>query len=173
MKKHIIGLMLFSFIVSAAVVIYGFLNILFPVPNPVTVYLPQYVPSGKTHCNLRGEVKESKISSVKVKQAVINLQTKEFSWEIDASKIDAPVNLHFFSKENGGTYYITSSPFVALSHTGRANITEAFDFMHKPVFSENLYVIGDYYYESKIYGKANPPKFDINKATSVTIDYGK
>ena len=168
MKKHIIGLALFSFIVITAAVVYA----IFSVPEIIPVSAPKYVPAERTHCNMRRKIKESKFSRVEVTQAIINLQTKEFSWEVAAPETDAPINLHFFTKENGGTRYLTSLPFVTLSHTGQVKINKAFKFLYDRKSYENLYVIGEYYYESEIYNEANPPRFDINKATAVTFNYG-
>ena len=168
MRKHIIGLVIFSFIVGAAAVVYAIFN----VPEIIPVFAPQYAPVERTHCKMRREIKEPEINSIEVEQATINLRTKEFNWEIIAPETDAAIKLHFFSKGNYGTKYLISSPVINFSHTGSLRINKSFRFLYDRESYENLYVIGEFYSESKVYNETNPPEFDIKKATAVTFNYG-
>ena len=78
MKKHIIGLAVFSFIVGASTIIFSVLSpseiIPVPVPQNNSTNLP-------TSCwAMKRELKEFNSNSSIIKQAVFNLNTKQFSW---------------------------------------------------------------------------------------------
>lgn len=178
MKKHIFGLALFSFIVSATVVVYAIFN----VPEIVRVYevvsIPQYVETERTYCNKREKVK---INSIEIKQAVLGLQTKQFNWELATPDGNKLIALHFFSKDASGTRYITSEQINnKFSHNGVLKFSDSYSWLNKRNSYKNLYVIaqldseGVYHYENyQAYGNGFQPKFDAAKATAVTLDYGK
>jgi len=170
MKKHIIGLALFSFIVSAATVIYA----LFNVPETITVSAPQYIPAQNSYCKKKRAAKKSEINSIEIKQAVINVRTEELNWEIIAPEVDAQVVLYFFSKDRKGTHYLSSSLVIPeFSRTGKLKINKPFKFLYESKSYNNLYVIAKFVSESEIYDQSNPPEFDEAKATAVTVDYGE
>jgi len=179
MKKHILGLALFSFIVSAAAVVYAFFNVpeIVQVSEVITVSEPQYVPT-RTSCKMRSTPKNN---SIKIEQAVLNLQTKQFNWELATPDREEAIALHFFSKDAGGTRYITSEQINnKFSHNGVLKFSDSYRWLNKRDSYENLYVIAQFdsevinYSENfQVYGDRFQPKFDAAKATAVTIDSGK
>ena len=184
MKKHIIGLALFSFIVTTAAVIYGFLSF----PKIIPVPAPQYSPaSAPTSCwKMKRERKELKSNSIEVKQAVFDTETRQFNWELETPNKNEPIELHFFIKDEKGTRYITSEQVTneqvtnKLSHNGILRFSNSYDWLNKRRSFENLYVIAQFesdatnYNENfQVYGNKFQPKFDAMKATAVTVDYGK
>jgi hypothetical protein len=166
MKKHIFGLAVFSFIVGAAAIAYAVFN----VPKtigvadviPVSVVPQNYSTGGMTSCwNMRRGAKESNFDEPIIKQAVFNLKTKEFSWQLASPNVDLPIALHLFVKDEKGTRYVDG--FLAVDSFEWANAPESF---------ANLYVIAERAPQMK-FDKKNPPKFDANKAIAVSLDYGK
>jgi len=166
MKKHIFGLAVFSFIVGAAAIAFAVFN----VPETIrvaevapVVVVPQNDSSHKpTSCwNMRRTSKESNLENLIVRQAVFNLKTKEFSWELAAPKADLPIALHLFVKDEKGTRYVDG--FLAV---------DSFEWVDELESYENLYVIAERAPQSK-FDKKNHPKFDADKATAVSLDYGE
>ncbi len=176
--KHIIGLALFSFIVSAAAVVYALFNVPEIVPVYEIVLTPQYVPAQRTHCKMK---KNTKINSIEVRQAVLDLQTKQFNWELSAPDVDEPIALHFFSKDNRGTRYIASEQVAdTFSRNGVLRFSDSYEWLNKRKSYENLYVIAQFASEAEnysenyqVYDNKFQPKFDAAKATAVTVDYGE
>lgn len=178
MKKHILGLALFSFIVSAAAIVYGFFNVpkIVPVAEVITVSVPQY--EVKRSC--RGKLKLNKTASIEIRQAVLDLETKQFNWELATPEIDQPIALHFFSNDDKGALYITSEQINnKFSHNGILKFSNSYSWLNKRKSHENLYVIAQFdsdatnYSENyQVYGNKFQPKFDAAKATAVTVDYG-
>ncbi len=69
MKKHIVGLAIFSFIVSAAAIVYAIFNV--PEVIPVSVVPQSDSLSKPTACwNTKRKLNESKIDSPTITQAV-------------------------------------------------------------------------------------------------------
>lgn len=173
MKKHIIGLMLFGFIVSATAIVYAFFNVseFAQVNEVVSVSTPQYVSSEKTHSKMR---LKSRSNSIEVRQAVLNIQTKEFSWELVTPQDDLMLVLHFFLKDNEGTHYITTEqqPHITMKAGKHRFNTTSFDWLSERKSYENLYVTAEFFPEYD-YTYDYQPTFDATKATAVTIDYGK
>lgn len=178
MKKHIIGLALFSFIVSASAVVYALFNMPEITPVYEVVSTPQYVPAERTRCKMK---KESKVDSIEIKQAVLSLQTKQFTWELETPDIDEAIVLHFFSKDNTGVRYITSETVNnSFAHNGVLRYSSSYNWLNKRQSYENLYVTAQFDSEAtnysenyQVYGNKFQPKFDAAKATAVTVDYGK
>jgi hypothetical protein len=174
MKKHIFGLAIFSFIVGSAAIVYSFFNVpeIVPVPAVITVSESQPVLMRKTSCKAR-VIK--KTGGVEIKQAVFNLHTGQFSWELATPDVDAQVALHFYSKDENGTRYImTERVNNKFSHNGILRYSSSYGWLIKRKSHENLYVIAEFEPESENYNfSTSQPKFDALKATAVTIDYGK
>ncbi len=174
MKKHIIGLALFSFIVSAAAIVYA----LFNVPEIVSISAPQYIPAKKTHCKMR---REFKINSIEIRQAVLNWHTEQFDWELAIPEIDEPIVLHFFSVGHRGTWYIASEKVSNTSHrNGLLQFRSSYDWLDKLQANQSLYVTAQFDSEAvnysenyQVYDDKFQPKFDTAKAVPVTIDYDK
>ncbi len=177
MKKHIIGLALFSFIVSVAAIVYAFFNVpeIVPVAEVITVSAQQSVPV-RYSCKMKRSNR-----SVEIRQAVLDLQTKQFNWELATPEIDEPIALHFFSNDDKGTRYITSEQINnKFSHNGVLRFSNSYSWLNKRKSYENLYVIAQFDSEAtnysenyQVYGNKFQPKFDAAKATAVTIDYGE
>ena len=172
MKKHIFGLLIFGFIVSAAAIVYTIFNVS-DVEEAFVITNNENYPEVKSCWRMNKEPKDSNTSSIKVNQAVLNLATKEFTWELSTPEISAPVALHFFSKDDKGTRYLTtetvfnnSSRKVRLENLGAIRRIKG-----KPVI--NLYVIAESNLLSKVDGKDYQPKFDATQATAVVIDYSE
>ncbi len=178
MKKHILGLGLFSFIVSIAAVVYALFPVpeIIPVSEVITVSAPQY--NAKRSCRMK--VKENKVSLIEVRQAVLDLQTKQFNWELATPDIDEPIALHFFSNDDKGTRYIASEQINnKFSHNGILKFSNSYSWLNKRKSYENLYVIAQFDSEAvnysknyQVYGNKFQPKFDAAKATAVTVNYG-
>lgn len=173
MKKHILGLAIFSFIVGTAALVYGLFAALLPTPRVAPVETPSVTtyPSTKSCWKMK---QESKIDSVQVYQAVFNLQSKEFSWELTTTKSNAPIALHFFSKDGAGTRYITTETVNgSLAHNGFLKFNTNYPWMGKDNSFENLYVVPEFVPSGANYSNAVQPRFDAANATAVTLDYGK
>ena len=172
MKKHIFGLAVFSLIVGAAAFIYAMFNVV----NVEEVFV---VTNNQTHpiksCwKMKQESEKFIVNSVKVNQAILNLQTKEFSWEIATPETDSPISLHFFSKDGGRTRYITTEIVNdRFSRNGLLKFNNTYQWLNKRKSFNNLYVIADSDSLFEIYGEDYKPKFDAIKATAVTINHGE
>ena len=152
MKKHIIGLALFSFIDSAAAVIYA----LFPVPEiaPVSEVITVSVPQYNVKRSCRMKLKMNKIPSIEVRQAVLDLQTRQFNWELATPDIDEPIALHFFSNDDKGTRYITTEQINnKFSHNGILKFSNSYGWLNKRKSYENLYVIAQFDSEAVNYSE--------------------
>jgi hypothetical protein len=181
MKKHIIGLTLFSIIVGTAIFIYGMFNVVNVEEEVFVITNTQTYPTTKSCRKFKEELKDSNLNKLMVKQAVLNLQTKQFNWELATPDIDEPIALHFFSKDGNGTRYITSEQINnKFSHNGILRYSSSYNWLNKRKSYENLYVIAQFksdavnYSENyQVYGNKFQPKFDASKATAVTVDYGE
>lgn len=172
MKKHIFGLMLFSFIVSTAAIVYGFLNILFPVPNSVSVFEPQYAPAERAYYKMR---EKSEASSIEIKQAVFNTRTKSLSWELESSRaVEFPV-LHLFVKDEKGARLLDSIDTVRyFTDADATKFSNQYLELSNVSSKTNLYLIPDTNASSAENETGRyDVMFDSAKAFPVTIDYGK
>lgn len=180
MTKHIIGLALFSFIVGVSAIVYALFNVpeIVPVYEVINISAPQYAPVKRTGCKMN---RASKINAIEIKQAVLDLQTKQFSWELATPDIDEQIALHFFSKDSSGTRYITTEYINnTFSYNGILRYSSSYNWLNKRKSHENLYVTAQFESELTNYNEphqyhinTSQPKFDARKATAVTIDYGK
>ena len=171
MKKHIIGLTLFSVIVSAAAVVFAVFN----VPEIVSVSVPQYVLAERTHCKMRQSANRSKIDSLMVTQAVLDLKTKQINWELSTSSANPGIALHFFVKNRNGTRYVNSEllPVIYRNEDVPMNGTSSYEWLDNLGSYENLYVAAEYTTWKKFQDKTVQPKFDAEKATSVLLYSGE
>ncbi len=175
MKKHIIGLTLFSFIVSAAAVVYAFFNVpeIIPVSEVVAVSAPQYVPVQRNHCKMRRQLEESEVNSSIITQAVFNMKTKKLSWNLVSADSDYPTLLHFFVKDEKGLRQIPSLYVEYAEKDGELNFSESYGNLSRISPRANLYLIADtnsYLYSGDL---KRVVEFDSSKAIPVIIDYGK
>lgn len=180
MKKHVFGLLIFGFIVSAAAIVYGVFNVS-NVEEVFVITSGEAYPEVKSCWRMSKELKDSNVGSVKVNQAVLNLQTKQFYWEVFAPNSYEPIDVHIFSKDESGIRYIdTQRIYSGISHNGKYSSINSYEWTNKLKSFENLYVIARTASESKnylenfqVYGNKYQPKFDATKATAVTISYGE
>jgi hypothetical protein len=184
MKKHILGLGLFSFIVITA----GFIYSMFSVANVEEVLVIKNIEPYESHpmpnsCwKMKRASKESNVGKLTVKQAVFDLQTKHFNWELATPDIDEMIELQFFSNDGKNVKYIASERVNnKFSHNGSLKFSNSsYGWLSERNSYKNLYVIARFESEMKnysenyqAYGNRFQPKFDAAKATAVTVDYGE
>jgi hypothetical protein len=174
MKKHILGIAVFSLIVGVSVFVYC----VFAFENVKTDCFPQLqnkIVESVVYNEVGGGGSggERKI----IKQAVLDLKTKQMNWELyeDRNK-QKPVLIHFFSADKNGERFIktvyapTADEFVS-----------SYDWLDRLGKYENLYVIAEYEnvdpnrYSKSSQVKPMPlemPAFEINKAVPILIYSG-
>ncbi len=172
MKKHIIGFTLFSIIVGTAAFIYAMFNVV----KVEEVFAPAYTPTyQRNSCwKMKRDLKET-INSPTITQAIFNLKTKKFSWNLSTVETDSPIVLHFFVNDGKGTRYIGSDPAKNLVSDGELNFSRSYTKLDKINSRTNLYLIAEMNATSSIYGyhKSRQVEFDASKAVAVTVDYGE
>jgi len=164
MKKHIIGLALFSFIVSAAVFIYK------------NVFAVRELPPVKSYSvkTVTGDANRKVSKELRVEQGVYKLKSKLLVWELSAPKVNSPVVFHFFVKDEKGTRHITSGQGVASCLIdAKLEFKTYYSGLDNLKSYENLYVVPEFGTSSKVYDKGFEPKFDVDKATPILIDSGE
>ncbi len=167
MKKHIIGLALFSFIVSAAAVVYAFFNVteipLVSAPQNSSTDLPfscwRIKPEQRNFIN----------DAVKVRQAVFESDTQTLKFELDAPTNDR-IGMHFFVKDAAGTRYINSF-FTINSKEIRG--TQTYRYLENLESTGNLYVMAESTSWDEHQSGNSHPEFDVKSATPILLDYGK
>jgi len=172
MKKHIIGFTLFSIIVGTAAFIYAMFNVV----NVEEVFAPAYTPTyQRNSCwKMKRDFKESNVGSPVIRQAVLDLKTKQLNWELATPQPNSKIALHFFIKDESGTRYINSAlaPESGFEN-GVVKATSSYLWLDNLDSYENLYVIAEITSRSDYKNKNNQPKFDQAKATSVLLYSGK
>ena len=172
MKKHVIGFTLFSIIVGTAAFIYAMFNIV----NVEEVFAPAYTPTYQTKScwKTKRDFKESSVGAPVVRQAVLDLRTKQLNWELAAPQTNSIIALHFFVKDKSGARYINSAlaPESGFEN-GVIKATSSYRWLDNLDSYENLYVIAEFTSRSNYQNKNNPPKFDSAKATSVLLYSGE
>ena len=172
MKKHIIGFTIFSIIVGTAAFIYAMFNIV----NVEEVFTPAYTPAyqGKSCWKMKQDLKESNVDSPVVRQAVLDLKTKQLNWELAAPQTKSKIALHFFIKDENGTRYINSAlaPESGFEN-GVIKATSSYLWLDNLDSYKNLYVVAEFTSWSNYQNKNNPPKFDSGRATSVLLYSGE
>ncbi|MGI8788016.1 MAG: hypothetical protein ACR2HG_09680 [Pyrinomonadaceae bacterium] len=171
MRKHFIGLGLFSFIVVSAAVIYA----VFSVPEINSVIVSRYeTTSMPTSCwRMKRESSETKVRPLMVKQAVLDLKTKQLNWELTVPSPTSQITLHFFVKDKNKTRYINSISVPAGFENGIVNAASSYKWLDNLASYENLYVMPEYTSQDKLKNENAPPKFDADKATSVLLYSGE
>ncbi len=186
MKKHIIGFAIFSLIVGTTAFIYAMFNVVRVEEVPAPTYYQTYSPT-KSCWKMKRELRESKLDSPKISQAVFNLKTKQLDWKLDTPEIAAPIRLHFFVKDENGTRYIASEQILSSGlrsgqvgmdkraidmegREGEVKFTSSYLSLDNLDSYENLYVIAERVPQTRVNYQ---PKFDAVKATAVLVDSGK
>lgn len=172
MKKHIIGFTLFSIIVGTAAFIYAMFNVV----KVEEVFTPAYTPTyQRNSCwKMKRELKETSVASPVVRQAVLDLKTKQLNWELAAPLSNSQIALHFFVKDENGTRYINSA-FVPKSgfENGVNKATSSYQWLDNLDSYENLYVTAEFTTWSDYQNRRLQPKFDAGRATSVLLYSGE
>ena len=169
MKKHILGLALFSFIVSAAAIVYAVLNFNEIIPVSEINSTPQYIPSERTRCKMK---RQSKTNSIEITQAVYNARTKHSNLELAVSRDVRAIALHFFSKNNNDSQYIKTVQLEGGGDYRNVSIDfEAFDWLNKRASRGNFFVIAESTNEYLYIDSENQPKFDSQKAVAITVGH--
>lgn len=172
MKKHIVGLTLFSFIVVAAAIVYSMFSLSQVEEVPAPADYQHY--SSKTSCwKMKSK---SNVASPFVNQAVFNAKTKRFSWYLSKSETSSSILLHFFVSDAKGIRYIDSVPADGLKGDGELNYSPFYMELNKLDSQANFYLITEVdtllpYKNFNEYSRA--VAFDASKAIAVTINYGK
>ena len=168
MIKHYFGFALFSFIVGTSAVIYAMVNVV----NVNEVTVPSYstYSPGKSCWKMKRESRETNISSPTIRQAVINLKTKQLKWELDTSQVNTPIALNFFIKGENGTRYVSSTFLFMIDYQdGSVDMTSFCEWLNNLDSYENLYVIAESVPTSAYKNKNFQPIFDQSKATAVLV----
>ena len=179
MFKHLVGFVIFSFIVGLSWFASGFF---YEMPNADSVYV--YEPSVKVYekrnCNLR-KYKASESADIELKQAVFNIKTKRLdtSFEIKSIYADSKyvnLKLHFFAKDADGARYLATEDIMVSPETDNSGVTKWNEsssslWLDNLNDYDNLYVIPDAD-EGYVYSESNNkivPLFEEGKAFPVII----
>lgn len=155
MKKHLFGLVVFSFIVGAAIV---YRSVFVAAPH-----LKQNLAQTVTD-NLNWKVSDK----LYVKRADYDVKEDLLRWELSAPKVDSPVVLHFFIKDENGTRHIASGQGVnTCLIEAKLEFTTYFSGLDNLKSYENLYVIAEFGTKAKVYKEGYKPIFDSDKATPI------
>ena len=165
MKKHILGFAIFSFIIASAV----FLKFVFYVPESFDVPSPTV---NRSCWKMNREF--AKISVPMVRQAVLDLNTKQMNWELKMPDSRGSVALHFFVKNSQGARYLATEfvPYNS-SENGIFEFTSSYLWLDKLGAYENLYVVPEQISRSEFRARNFEPDFNENAATSVLLYSGK
>lgn len=172
MKKHLFGFAVFSLIVGSAI----FVSSIFSAPKNVFVHVIETTGphTPKTSCWARKR-ESVKTGSVSIKQAVLDLETKEIKFQLDVPKLDSPVALHFFTKDSEGTIYLaTEFPFPVISNaSGQHGVVKSNSWMKDLDGHQNLYVVAEHLSRRNFELGVSNPEFDETKAVAVTVNSRK
>ncbi len=155
MKKHIIGLALFSFIVSVAAVGYRIF------------YVTEYL---SLSCWTVKSIQKESSDTVIIKQAVYNLNSEVFNFEPDANS-NSPIELHFFAKDGNNTRYVGS--FYSLQSVTTNKVRSCFKCLENIKLYENLYVQAEHTSWDRHINDPRYSNFDMKKATPILLNYDK
>lgn len=168
MKKHVFGLLVFGFIVSAAAIVYAVFN----VSEIVSVSIPKYASAEKTDCKFNREIDQPKIVSLNVIQAVYSVKTKKISWQGTLPDKKTLTYFHFWSVDEKGLKFIDSISANKVLRGDRLTDSDGKQLnLDKISSSANLYLVPDNFKQSSSNEIEHHPKFDKEKAIPVTIDY--
>jgi hypothetical protein len=160
MKKHILGILLFSLIVGSAGIIYGYFNLI-----KVSVQKSDTCRF-RTNDSDSGGAGSGGYRPI-LRQAVLDLKTKQINWEFSDKNLKTSIALHFYTVDAYGskhlkTEYVRTTSDFASSYLWLDNLKSY----------ENLYVIADEYPNTHR-SVASIPAFEMREATSVLLYSGK
>ena len=155
MKRHVFGLLIFGFIVSAALISYR----LFYIPDNLLL-----------SCWTVKSVQQNSNNVIKIKQAVFDIDEEVLTFETIANG-NLPIELHFFTKNENSTRYVGS--FYSLKSLKTNEVRSCFKCLENLESYENLYVMAENTSWAEHQNDPRYPKFDANEATPILLDYGK
>jgi hypothetical protein len=156
MKKHILGIALFSLIIGSAGIFYSFFADDYDTYNIVETEVYSYE-------SFDGGFVESQPI---IRQAVLDLKTKQINWEFSNRNNKADIALYFYIVDSHGVRYLNSE------HTRTTNdFVSSYIWLDNLKSYENLYVIAVDMNTHR--AQSAIPRFEINKATSVLLYSGK
>lgn len=184
MNKHIIGLIVFSFIVGMSAIVAGFFIRMPQIPEIAPVRVSEsndYIYRGNTYCKKnkrKPRPKNSDLAFAKVSQSVFDLNKKQLDTEFiieraNDSTEDVNVALHFFVNDRFGvqhiaTEFVTLTPNFDLGDKAMTSKISSFKWLSNLESRENLYVMAEVIDNNYSYEKL-PPIFDTYEATAVLI----
>ncbi len=174
MKKHIAGLVIFSFIIVAAAIAHAIFNVSKAIP--ISVISQNDSISKPTACwNMKRKSNESNTDSPTITQAVYNVKTRKLSWKLSSLKAEKPTVIRLFSVDEKGAKQIDSFYAEELLGFEKVNFSLETNHILSKVSSEtNLYLIADTKWNQVLTDEARGQnEFDSTKGFPVTIDYGK
>lgn len=185
MNKHIIGLIIFSFIVGMSAIIAALFVPMPQMPKLDSVKVSEsndYIYRGNTYCKKKKRKPRpkdySELASAKVSQAVFDLNKKQLDTQFtiergDDSTETVKVALHFFVNDRFGvqhikTEFVTLTPNFDIGDKAITTKTSSFKWLNNLESRENLYVIAEVVTDSYNY-KHYAPVFDSYEATAVLL----
>ncbi len=183
MNKHIIGLIIFSFIVGMSAIIAGFFAPMPQMPKIDSVRVSEandYIYRGGKSCRQKKRKPRLQnydiLASAKISQAVFNLNKRQLDTEFTVergndSTENVNVALHFFVNDGFAvqhikTEYVTLTPNFDMGDNAITSKTTSFRWLNNLESRENLYVISEVV--EKAYSYSNqPPFFDASEAAAV------
>jgi hypothetical protein len=151
MKKHVFGIAIFVTIIGISGIAYS----VFVRDTPIICSFPvnpeNYVDD------------EIQPSQHLIKQAVLDLKTKQINWEFDQNKLKANIALHFYAVDSNGSKYLKTE-YVRTTR----DFKTSYLWLNSLKSYENLYVIADEYPNTHR-GMSSIPAFDMSKATPILL----
>ncbi len=185
MNKHIIGLIIFSFIVGMSAIIASFFVPMPQMPKLDSVKVSEandYIYRGTKSCKKKKRKPRIKnydiLASAKVSQAVFDIEKKRLNTEFTIERADdstetVNIALHFFVNDGYAiqhikTEYVTLTPNFDIGDKAITQNKSSFRWLNKLESRENLYVIPEVVKDNYSYSK-QPPFFDASEATAVLL----
>ncbi|MEZ5425217.1 MAG: hypothetical protein R2747_03025 [Pyrinomonadaceae bacterium] len=186
MTKHIVGIIIFSFIVGTSAVI-G--SLFYTVPGPDSVSVTEtdnyvYKKKKKRRCRRKKRRPRQELNgeaTIKIQQAVFNQATRKLDTRIllereDDSTEAVDVALHFFvsdkySTRHLATEFISVSPQLFGATEKGQRFSNSFSWLTDLQTRENLYVMPEVVGDRNSYLK-NPPTFNPFEATAILLNSG-
>ena len=165
MKKHILGLAVFSFIVGTGAFVYG----IFSCSEITPVAVQKYVPAERTHCKFKREIDQSENNSLNVAQAIYSVKTKTLMWQgtLPNEKAARHFNLWVLDRVN---FIFIGSIAAENMADGKVYISDELNrSLDKIAPSDNLYMIG----AGKNGEETHRFMSNARNAVPVTIDHGE
>lgn len=165
MKRHILGLTIFSIIIVAAILFKS--AFLMTADNNFSPELiSDYSPvKKKSYCRFshRAELPV-------VKQAFLDYDTKRIDWQIYVPQTDAPIALHLFAKNADGEVHLVATEVMPIKGVNQVvKYSTVYTALSNFSPDESLYVVPETVSREAVNTMYFDPKFDENSAVPVTV----